>query len=146
MIKAIIRTDTDQIVGIGECHLGTELSMDRITEEGCNMLIIIEMTLEEEILEECKIIEASIIEVDIEAVIEMITLEEVEVGLEKDNSQVILEGMIEAVVEDQDKVQEPVLIEIEVDVLNVGNMIILLKTFQTQKQKESQNKYSRYMV
>ena len=48
MIKAIIRIDTDQIVVIGECHLGVELGMDRIIEEGCNMLIIIEMALGEE--------------------------------------------------------------------------------------------------
>ena len=34
----------------------------------------------------------------------MMTLEEVEVDLEKDNIQVILEGMIEAVVVDQDQV------------------------------------------
>ena len=45
IIKAIIRIDTYQIVLIGECHLGVELGMDRIIEEGCNMLIIIEMTL-----------------------------------------------------------------------------------------------------
>ena len=40
MIKAIIRIDTDQIVVIGECYLGVELSMDRIIEKGHNMLII----------------------------------------------------------------------------------------------------------
>ena len=44
-IKATIRIDTGQIVVIGECHLGVELSMDRIIVEGHNMLIIIEMTL-----------------------------------------------------------------------------------------------------
>ena len=43
--------------------------------------------------------------------------------------------MMEEVVVDQ--VQEPVLIEIGLD-LNVGNMIILQKTVQTQKQKENQ--------
>ena len=36
--------------------------------------------------------------------------------------------MIKAVVVDQDQVQEPVLIEMGLDVLNVGSMIILLKT------------------
>ena len=41
---------------------------------------------------------------DIEVTIEMITLEEVEVDLEKDNIQVTLEGMIKAVVVDQDQV------------------------------------------
>ena len=128
MIKVIIRIDTDQIVEIGECHLEVELSMDRIIEEGHNMLTIIEMTLGEEILEECRIIEVKILEVDIEVTIEMKNLEEVELDLGKDNIQVILEGMIEAVVVDQDQVQEPVLIEIGLDVLNVGNIIILLKT------------------
>ena len=53
----------------------------------------------------------------------MMILEEVEVGLGNDSSQVTLEGMIEAVA-DQIQVQEPVLIEIESDVLNVGNMTI----------------------
>ena len=103
MIKAIIRIDTGKIVVIGEYHLGVELSMDRIIEEDCNMLIIIEMTLGEEILGKCKIMEVSIIEVVIEAIIEMTALEEVEVGLGKDSIQVILEGIIEAVV-DQDQV------------------------------------------
>ena len=36
--------------------------------------------------------------------------------------------MIKAVVVDQDKVQEPVLIEMRLEVLNVGCMIILLNT------------------
>ena len=48
------------------------------------------------------------LEVDIEVTIEMKTLEEVEVGLEKDSIQVILEEMIKAVV-DQDQVPEQVL-------------------------------------
>ena len=65
MIKLIIRIDTDQIVEIEECHLGVELNTDRIIEECCNILTIIEMTLEEKHLEECKIIEVKILEVDI---------------------------------------------------------------------------------
>ena len=85
---------------IGECHLGVELSIDRIIEEGSLMLIVIEMTKGEKILEECKIIEVKILEVDIEATIEMTTSEEVEVGLWKDNIHVILEGIIEAAVID----------------------------------------------
>ena len=47
---------------------------------------------------------------------------------------------------DQDQVREPVLIEVELDVLNVRNMIILLKTVQTQRQKESQNKYRKCII
>ena len=103
MIKVNIRIDTDQIVQIGECHLGIELNMYRITEEGCNMLIIIEMTIGEKMLEECKNIEVKILEVDIEVTIETMTFEEVEVDLQKDNIQIILEGMTKAVV-DQDQV------------------------------------------
>ena len=90
--------------GVGECYLGVDLSMDRIIEEDCNMLIIIEMTLEEDILGKHKIIEVRILEVDIEAIIEMTILEEVEIGLGKDNTQVILKGMIKVVVVDQDQV------------------------------------------
>ena len=40
--------------------------------------------------------------------------------------------MIEAVVVDQDQVREQGLIVIGLAVLNVGNLIILLKTVQTQ--------------
>ena len=75
--------DTDQKVEIRKCHLEVEVSMDRIIEEGHNMLIIIEMFLGEEILEEYKIIEVKTLKADIEVIIEMITLEEVEVFLEK---------------------------------------------------------------
>ena len=53
-----------------------ELSKDRIIEEGHNMLIIIQMTLGEEILEEHEITEIKILEVNIEVIIEMTTLEE----------------------------------------------------------------------
>ena len=53
-------------------------------------------------------------------------MEEVEVGLGTDDIQVILVEMIEVVV-GQDQVQEPVLIETELDALSVGNMNILLK-------------------
>ena len=44
--------------------------------------------------------------------------------------------MIKAVV-DQDQVQEPILMEIGLDVLNVGSMIIMLNTVQTQIQKKN---------
>ena len=42
MMKVKTKIDTDQIVEIGECHLGVELKKDRIIMEGCNMLTIIE--------------------------------------------------------------------------------------------------------
>ena len=101
MIKVKIKIDSDQTVEIGECHVEVDLSMNRIIGEGCNMITIIKVTLGEEILEEHNIIEVKISEVDIEVTIEMKTLEEVEVGLEKDCIQVILEETIKAVA-DQD--------------------------------------------
>ena len=55
MIKANIEIDTGQTVEIGEYHI--ELSTDRIIGYGHSMITIIEVTLGEEILEECKIIE-----------------------------------------------------------------------------------------
>ena len=147
MIRVINRIYTDQIVEIGECHLELKLSMDRIIEESHNMLTVLEMTLGEDISEECKIIEVKILEMDIEVTIERKTLEEVEVGLGKDNIRVILEGLIKEVVVDQDQGQELVLIWIGLDVLNVGSMIILLKTDQTQIQKKnSQNKYNKCLI
>ena len=92
------------------------------------------MTLGETILELCKIKEVKILEVDTEGIIEMITLEEEEVGLGTDNIQVILEGMTEVVV-GLDQVQEPVLIGMELDAINVRYMIILLRTVQLQSRK-----------
>ena len=69
----------------------------------------------------------------IETIIEMTILEEIEVGLEKDDIHVNLEGMIkEGAVEDLDQVQEPVPIETELGVLNVENLAILLITVLTQ--------------
>ena len=56
---------------------------------------------------------------DIDVITEMKTLEEVEVGQGKDNIQVILKGMTEAVAVGLDEAQEPVLTEIGLDVLNV---------------------------
>ena len=52
-------------VGIGESHKEVQLSTDRFTEEGCKMITIIQVTLGKEFLEDCKIIEAKISEVDI---------------------------------------------------------------------------------
>ena len=104
-------------------HSEVEVSMDRIIGEEHNMSILTEITLGKTILEKCKTIEVKIEEVDIEVITEMTTLEEVEVGLWKDNTQVILGEMIEVVIVGQDQIQEPVLTEIELDVISVGNMI-----------------------
>ena len=88
--QGIIKIGIDQIVEIGKYHSWVEVSMDRIIEECHNMSMLIEVTLGETILEECKIIEVKILEVDIELIIEMTILEEVEVDLGKDNTQIIL--------------------------------------------------------
>ena len=71
MMKVDIKIDTDQTVEIGECHIEKELCMDKTIEEGHSMIKITEVILREEILEECKIIEVRILEVDIEATLEM---------------------------------------------------------------------------
>ena len=64
-----------------------------------------------------------------ETIIEMQILEDIEIGLKKDNIQIILEGMIEELaVVDLDQVQELVQMETELSVLNVENMGILLTT------------------
>ena len=82
---------------------------------------------------------------DVETTIEMTVLEELEVGPGKDNIQVTLEGMIEAVI-DHDQVQQPVLTETELGILNVENMTILLMAVLTQRQKKNYNKYNTCII
>ena len=65
---------------------------------------------------------------DTERTIEMIIMEEVGVGLETDNIQIISEKMTGAVVVGQDQIQDPVLTETELDAISVRNMIIFLRT------------------
>ena len=97
MIKIDIKIGIDQTVEI-ECHIEVELSMDKTIEESNSMIKIMEMTLGEEFLEEHRIIEIRILEVDIEVTFGMITLVEVEVGLEIDSIWLTLEEMREALV------------------------------------------------
>ena len=146
MIKVFIKIGIDQIVEIGEHHSKVEVSMDIVIEEGCKILILIEMTLGETILAECKIIEVRILEVDIEVIVEMTILEEVEIGLGKDNIQISFYRIIEAVAVGLDQFQKPALTEIGLDVLNVGNMRISLRTVQIHKNKKSQNRYNKCMI
>ena len=129
MIREITKIGIGQIAEIEGHHTELEVSMNKVIEKDCVMSIIIEMTIEETNIEICKIIEVKILEVDTEEIIETIILEEVGVGLETDNIQIISEGMIEVVV-GLEQVQEPVLIEIELDAISVGNMIISLRTVQ----------------
>ena len=95
MIREIIKIDIGQIVEIEEHQAEVEVSMDKSIEEDCIMSIILKITIEDTILEICKIREVKILEVDTEGIIEMIILEEVEVGLGTDNIQIISEGMTE---------------------------------------------------
>ena len=60
----------------------------------------------------------------------MIILEEVEVDLGTDNIQIFSEGMTEVVAVGLDQAQEPVLIEIKLDAISIGNMIFSLRTVQ----------------
>ena len=130
MTREMIKIDIGQIPEIEGHHIQVDISMDKIIEEDCFISITIEMITEERILEIHKIIEVKLLEVDIEGIIEMIILEEVGVDLGADNIQIISEGMIKVVVVGLDQVLEPVLIEIELDAISVGNTIILQRTVQ----------------
>ena len=56
MTRLIIKIDIDQILEIEGHHSEVEVSTDRMIGEEHNMSILIEMTLGETILENCKII------------------------------------------------------------------------------------------
>ena len=77
-----------------------------------------------------------ITEITIGMTIATTILEKAELGLGKGNTQVILEGMMKAVV-DQDHIQEPVRKKIESGVLNVENMTISPMTVLTQSGKRN---------
>ena len=66
MIREITKIDIDPIAEIEGQHIEEEVSIDKIIEENHVMLIIIEMTLEETILEKCENKEITILEVDTE--------------------------------------------------------------------------------
>ena len=137
MTKVIFKIDIDWRVEIEGIHSEVEISTDRIIEEDHGMSIIIKMTMGETILEKHKITENKASEVDTEImIIEMMTLEGVEVGLKKDNIQVLLAEMIEVIV-GHDEVQEPVLIKIELDVLSVENVIILKRLSEFTNRKRA---------
>ena len=92
--------------------------MDRMIGEDHNMSVLTEMTIGEIILERHRITVDKTYDVDTEIIIiEMTPLEEVGVGLGRENIQVILAEMEEVPV-DQDQVQEPVLTETELDALS----------------------------
>ena len=69
---------------------------------------------------------------DTEEIIETIFMKEVGIGLGIDNIQMMPERTKEAVL-GLDQVQKLAPIEIELDAINVGNMIILLRNVQPQR-------------
>ena len=134
MIRENIKIDIDQIAEIEGHHSEIEVCTDKIIiGEDHNMAIIIEVTLEEMILEQCKITGIKILEVEIEGIAEVTTLEEVEEGTGTDKIQVISVEMTEVVVAGQDQVHELVLIETELDALSAGKDC---PTLQTEKEPE----------
>ena len=54
------------VIGIVECHIEVEFSMDKIIQKGHSIIKIIEVISEEEMLEEHKITEVKILEEHIE--------------------------------------------------------------------------------
>ena len=126
MVREIFKMDTGQIVKIGEYCSVAEYNMARIVETDHGIMRTVKVNLEQEILEgiseQIQITEDKIKEVDIEKIIEMIIMKELEVGLGINNI-LIIEGTKEVTV-GLDQVQEPVWTEIELDVINVGNVII----------------------
>ena len=85
------------------------------------------------------------LDVAIEVTLGMITLGEVGVDLEKDSIQIILEEMKEALV-DLDKVKEQVLIEIGLDALSVGRMIIFQRLSKYIRYKKEQSEQIQQML
>ena len=125
MVREIIKIDIGQIVEMGECHSVVEYNMDRIIGTDHGIIRTVEVILKEEICNQIRIIEVKILSMGTKESIEMIIMKEVEAGPGVDNIPII-KGMIEARV-GLDQAQEPAQIEIELDVINAGNTIILLK-------------------
>ena len=98
-----IGLDQVAVIGIEDQIIEIDLSMDTTMQKGLNMVrIIMEETLGEETIEDHKIIEDQPLEGNIEEMMGIVILIGVETGLEIDNFQVILGGMIEvALCQDQ---------------------------------------------
>ena len=92
MIKEMIKIDIGQIVEIGEYHSVVEYNMDRIIKTDQGIIRTIDVTLEEEILEDIcdpqiRIMEVKFLEVDTEGITEVIKEAGVDLGI--DDTQII---------------------------------------------------------
>ena len=88
-----------------------------------------------------------IIEMDSGKTLEIEAMREIGVSHMIGKLEIIIEGTIEAsVTVDQGQVLEQVPIRTELDVLNVGNTIILQETVQQYEQTESWNKYNKCSI
>ena len=85
-------------------HTKVDVSMDKVIEEDHIMSITIAVTIEWTIFRNMQNYRGQDFRDDIEEIIKMIILEEGEVGLGKDNIQIISEGMIVVVVVGLDQV------------------------------------------
>ena len=135
MVRRIIKIDIGQIVETEEYLSLVEYSMDRTTDRpryNQNYRGDFRRGNFRENFDQIRIIEIKIIEVGIEEIIEMIIMKEIEVGLGKDSILTTLEGILEVIV-GLDQAQELVPIEIELDAINAGNMVFLLRIVQLLK-------------
>ena len=147
MIKIDIKIGTDETVVIGECHIEVELSMDKIFKGRLQYDQNYRGDYRKGNVGGMRNYRGQNFRGGYRGNFRNNNLEKVEVGLEKDSTQVTIGEIIE-VVEDQNQVQEQVPIEIELDALSVGSMMILPKTiqiYQIQK-KDSQGRYSKCLM
>ena len=129
MIREIIKIDIDQIGEIERHHLEVEVNMDRIIGKDHLMSLITEITLEDN-FRDMQNDRGQNFRGRYRRNYRNDNFGRGRNRSREGNIQVILAGMMEVVVVGQDQVQELVLIETGLDALNVGNMIISLKTVQ----------------
>ena len=86
--------------------------------------VIEDIILGEETIEEHKMIKNKLLDRNIEVTMVLVILIGIEAGQKMNNVQVILEGMVEVTL-GEDQVLEKVAIETKLDASNAGNMIIV---------------------
>ena len=137
----VIMIKGDFKVGLGQTtHTEDDQGMDKIIEVGQDMNLITKVTMGI-VQEVVKGMGHQII-----AIIEEETLEikiTIGVGVDHMNDKTEIEGIAEAlVIVNQGQVQGQLQIEIGLDALSVGNMIILQETVQLAKQVGKKKKYN----